>query len=164
MTVEDIHTVANLARRAFAADGRALEKYADEAGESSWLKCVQREDGWALLKTEGARVVAACHGEPEWDFENKSQVPGVVHLSGLFVKPELWGQGIGRELLRSTVDLVHGRGFRKIRLWVTVDNARALPLYKSEDWRETGRTTLASDGKQLAEYEKELTGDDPNAC
>lgn len=158
MTADDIDTVASLASRAFAAEGRELEEYAGEAGKSAWLKRVQREDGWVLLKIEDEKIIGACHGEPEWDFEDRRPVPGIAHLSGLFVEPELWGKGVARDLLRATVDLLRSRGFRKSRLWVTVDNTRAVPLYKSEGWRETGRLTLASDGKQLAEYEKELMG------
>ena len=103
--------------------------------------------------TEGAIVVGVCHGSPEWDFERNEAVPGVAHLTGLFVAPEVWGRGHGRALVRAAYDVMRKRGSTKARLWVAVGNDRATRLYASEGWRQTGRVSSSPDGRTLLEYE-----------
>ena len=106
--------------------------------------------------TEGSTVVGACHGSPEWDFERNEAVPGIAHLTGLFIAPEVWGRGYGHALLCAAHDVMRKQGFIRARLWVAVGNDRAMRLYASEGWRQTGRVGPASDGRTLLEYEAAL--------
>ncbi|MGH2374433.1 MAG: GNAT family N-acetyltransferase [Candidatus Methylomirabilaceae bacterium] len=157
MSLADVEAVAVLVQRALAAeDERELPEYCGSDSYAAWARRVEDDSQWALLRVEGSTVVGVCHGAPEWDFERNEPVPGVAHLTGLFVEPEEWGRGYGRALVRAACDVMRARGFRKARLWVAVGNERARRLYSSEGWRETGRAGTASDGRELVEYEAAL--------
>ena len=156
MSVDDVEAVAVLVRRALAADGRELLEYFGVRSLAAWRKRAESDREWAFVITEGSTVVGVCHGSPEWDFERNETVPGVAHLTELFVAPEVWGRGHGHTLVRVAHDVMRKRGFTQARLWVAVGNDRAIRLYASEGWRQTGRVGSASDGRTLLEYEARL--------
>jgi len=155
-TSSDVETVALLVLKALGAEDRTLPEYAGEVGRNAGARRVDDESAWVLVRLEGPYVIGVCHGAPEWDFERREPVPGGAHLTGLFVDPGHWGHGHGRALLRAAAEHVQTRGFQTVRLWVAVDNTRAIRLYRAEGWQATGRHATASDGKDLAEYETEL--------
>jgi ribosomal protein S18 acetylase RimI-like enzyme len=156
MSADDVEAIALLVRRALAADGRELHEYDGARGLEAWRQRAESDGEWSLVITEGSAPIGVCHGSPEWDFDRNEAVPGVAHLTGLFVAPEVWGLGHGRALVRAAQDLMRKRGFTKARLWVAVGNDRAMRLYASEGWRQTGRVGSASDGRKLLEYETPL--------
>jgi len=153
ISVDDVEAIALLVQRALAADGRELPEYGGTHGLAAWRQRAESDREWASVITEGAIVVGVCHGSPEWDFERNEAVPGVAHLTGLFVAPEVWGRGHGRALVRAAYDVMRKRGSTKARLWVAVGNDRATRLYASEGWRQTGRVSSSPDGRTLLEYE-----------
>jgi ribosomal protein S18 acetylase RimI-like enzyme len=68
-----------------------------------------------------------------------------VHLSeesalilGFAVLPEYRGQGYGRQMLAHTIQEILKRGRHNIWLEVVTDNKRALSLYQSCGFKETG--------------------------
>ena len=153
MSSGEVEAIALLIRRALAADGRELPEYGGAHGLAAWKERAESDREWTLVMTEGSTVVGVCHGSPERDLERNEAVPGVAHLTGLFIAPEVWGRGYGRALVRAAHDVMRKRSFTKARLWVTVGNDRASCLYASGGWRQTGRVGSASDGRTLVEYE-----------
>lgn len=61
---------------------------------------------------------------------------GEVHM--LYVAPDQWRSGIGKQLLDAGTAYLRGRGFRGLVLWVLKDNARARGFYEKEGWRPDG--------------------------
>ncbi len=83
--------------------------------------------------------------------------PGRGHISNLFVDPDHWGRGIGRELLARAEQDMRERGWSVGELTTQTLNARARRLYERAGWRDTGgRHPHEEDGLEMAEYEREL--------
>ena len=58
----------------------------------------------------------------------------VGELRCLYVTPEHWGKGIGRDLMSSSVDALVACGFREATLWVLDSNSRARRFYEASGW------------------------------
>lgn len=57
--------------------------------------------------------------------------PTTFHLSRIYVRPDNWGEGIGRQLLAHIEEVVHERGGTRITLGVMVENDRAVDFYEA---------------------------------
>ena len=64
--------------------------------------------------------------------------PGLCHLYLLFVVPERWGEGIGRQLLDVIVWDAIEQGYSRMHLFVHDDNQRAFTLYRHGGFAPTG--------------------------
>lgn len=64
---------------------------------------------------------------------------GVGHIAELCVSPQAGGRGLGRELLRRSIEALRGAGAKRISLAVTVANERAVALYSRFGFRESRR-------------------------
>jgi GNAT superfamily N-acetyltransferase len=64
--------------------------------------------------------------------------PETGELMAIYLAPEAWGKGIGRELLGRAVDELRARGYRRATLWVLDTNARARRFYEAAGWRADG--------------------------
>ena len=57
--------------------------------------------------------------------------PGVGEVRALYVDPELWGRGFGRDLLAAATDELRASGHDRGLLWVLKTNERARRFYES---------------------------------
>jgi RimJ/RimL family protein N-acetyltransferase len=103
------------------------EREGDEAHWGGWIT----GEGWGgdvatfVVDDEGRFVGMATGFDPEDE-------PGVVHLFGMWVRPERRREGIGRELVNAIVGWATGRaGVDHIVLRVTISNDAAVRLYAS---------------------------------
>jgi GNAT superfamily N-acetyltransferase len=87
---------------AFAAGDERVMFVAEDEDADRWIGCAG-----ALLDEE--------------------RVPNVISV---WVDPEERGRGLGVELMRAVVEWAHGRGHRRLSLWVTEGNGAALRLYR----------------------------------
>jgi len=87
------------------------------------------------------------------------------HRAGLAVSVEqrLWGQGIGRALLTSVIEVAREGGYTQLELGVIADNTRARGLYERLGFRVWGvhpRSVRLSDGRYHDEVEMWLPLDE----
>jgi GNAT superfamily N-acetyltransferase len=78
----------------------------------------------------------------------------VCYLEELYVVPERRGQGYGRMLMETALDVARGRGATTMELGTAVSDRAARGLYES-----LGFTNLEKDGRpetQMLHYEREL--------
>ena len=66
-------------------------------------------------------------------------IPGLCHISAVFVAPERWGEGIGRELVHAILVRARERGYGRSQLWTQADNERARRLYEGIGFVRSGR-------------------------
>jgi GNAT superfamily N-acetyltransferase len=86
-----------------------------------------------LVVVDDHRVVGfACVG-PAHDGDASSDVG---QLYAINLDPDVWGRGLGRELLRVATDRLRELGWLEAVLWVVPGNRRARRLYESEGWRD----------------------------
>ncbi|MEV4598877.1 GNAT family N-acetyltransferase [Amycolatopsis sp. NPDC049253] len=90
-----------------------------------------------LVAVEGARVVGMVLAEVGRAEDGEGPVvPGLCHVSMVFVRPERWGVGVGGALLGALKERV---GYARLQLWTGVANGRALALYRRAGFRASGR-------------------------
>ena len=68
----------------------------------------------------------------------------IAEITALYLVPQAWGSGTGRQLMTSALDVLAHAGYRESALWVLDTNARARRFYESAGWRPDG--TVKNDG------------------
>jgi GNAT superfamily N-acetyltransferase len=72
-------------------------------------------------------------------------IPGYGHVSMVFVHPNMWGRGVGRQLLQGLHERASERGWSRMTLWTRASHARARRLYQSQgSERQATRPCLAT--------------------
>ena len=105
----------------------------DGGGDGGWTR--ERFDAAvriALHDPEDLRVAADGSGRllgVHWT-KRRSETVGEVH--NLAVDPSAQGQGLGRRLLHDGLAHLAALGMHEVLLWVDLENAPALALYRSE--------------------------------
>jgi GNAT superfamily N-acetyltransferase len=125
------------------------------------LDPVRRANGWRQSLEAGrlreATLVAEVDGQvvgfanvgPSRD-EDAADTDGEVRA--IYVDPEYWGSGAGRELMMRGLSELRAAGFDTAILWVLIDNARARRFYEAGGWVADGGTqTEDSFGVQVTE-------------
>ncbi len=69
---------------------------------------------------------------------NKDKVRHRAEL-GISIAKEFWGLGIGRALIRASIDCAKEAGYYQLELSVVSENISAIALYKSMGFAEFGR-------------------------
>lgn len=64
---------------------------------------------------------------------------GQGELCALYVEPDLWGRGVGRELVSAARGNLCHLGFTHAMLWVVAGNARAQQFYQADGWTPDGQ-------------------------
>lgn len=80
-----------------------------------------------------AGFVAVCPARDEG--EDPSQV---AEVAAIYLAPEVWGTGTGRELITAALDALAEAGYRQATLWVLDSNERARRFYQAGGWRLDG--------------------------
>jgi ribosomal protein S18 acetylase RimI-like enzyme len=62
----------------------------------------------------------------------------VGEIAAIYLLPEVWGGGLGRQLMAAAVALLAGAGYAQATLWVLDSNVRARRFYASCGWGEDG--------------------------
>lgn len=81
---------------------------------------------------------------------------GVYNLGRIYVLPDRWGEGIGRQLLDHAEASIADRGGERVKLGVMAQNDRAVAFYESAGYERTGEfydERIAAEGYT---YVKEL--------
>ncbi|MFI9453974.1 GNAT family N-acetyltransferase [Amycolatopsis sp. NPDC052450] len=61
-------------------------------------------------------------------------------LRAIYLEPERWGTGLGRQLLDTAVAALRDSGHREATLWVLDTNDRAQRFYAAAGWQPDGAT------------------------
>lgn len=86
----------------------------------------------------------------------------VAELYAIYLRPDRWDQGYGRELVVAAEQAMIDLGFGSAMLWVLEDNARARAFYEAAGWKPDGGRQLEriiSTELYEVRYAKPLQGD-----
>ncbi len=114
---------------------------------------------WLTVAERDGQVVGVTFAQPARadDGAREEEIPGLCHLSMVFVLPEHWGHGVGGALLDDTVAEAARRGYRRIQLWTHEDNERSQRLYTRRGFAREGRTKIAdADGGLIGIWSRAL--------
>jgi ribosomal protein S18 acetylase RimI-like enzyme len=104
-----------------------------EARATSWRGILGRDERTYVAERDG-EVVGFVGTGPSRDDDGA----GSGELYAIYVDPEHWDSGAGRELAAYADDLLRGDGFTEATLWVLDDNPRARRFYEAGGWRLDG--------------------------
>ncbi len=103
-----------------------------------WDRAV-READWprrgTLVATEDGRVVGFAHIAPARDEDSNG---AVGEIWAIYLSPDVWGRGIGRELMAAALSQLAQAGFEQVTLWVLDSNARARRFYEAAGFNPDG--------------------------
>jgi GNAT superfamily N-acetyltransferase len=99
-----------------------------------------RELVLVALGDEGIAGFATTRPSPDQDAEAET-----AEVSGLYVDPDAWGQGIGGALLESVLDRLRVDGFKAATLWVLAANDGARRFYEKRSWTLDGAERVHPD-------------------
>ena len=92
-----------------------------------------RSSGDLLVFEQANAIIGVCHV-----LRREHRLRHVAYLGSLAVHPDFSGQGMGRTILNSVLEMLHGEGFKRVELFVASDNSRAIGLFRSLGFRIEG--------------------------
>ena len=120
-----------------------------------WRRVISEHHGTVLLAVTPHGEVGFISFGPSRDRDGKEK----AEIYAIYVLPEFWKQGIGRELLDEAERRVEDNNFIAVTLWVLQKNALARRFYEARGFRlDAARKEETIGGLLLTElrYEKRM--------
>lgn len=95
--------------------------------ERMWTQAITQGRGTILVAEVDGVVAGFCSVGP--CVEVADQAPGTMELWTLYVAPEHWSTGLGRELWLAARRALQAQGAEEVILWVLLGNERAIRFY-----------------------------------
>jgi GNAT superfamily N-acetyltransferase len=136
--LSELLQVCDVSQREWAGPGLPIPTREEEelewelrfARRGAWIHLAQEDDGRVI------GVVAFASGTVSR--EDRTPVPGLAHVSAVFVDPERWRRGIARTLLAAAEKEMRAQGYQHVQLW-TLEGSPAERLYRALGWERDGR-------------------------
>jgi GNAT superfamily N-acetyltransferase len=142
-SVTDAESLASVHVQSWQAAYRGLlpQAYLDGLAPADrlgrWIEHVRDAD-WPQEATyvadEADGIVGFVHVGPSRD----SDAAGSGELRSIYVLPQTWSSGVGRQLAATGLESLRGAGFLLATLWVLEGNSRAIRFYEVGGWRHDG--------------------------
>ncbi len=110
--------------------GQRLPVWERAVGEAQWPRA------GTFVAEGGGEVVGFASICPARD--DDAELAGAGELAAFYLLPELWGTGLGRELMTSALSALSDAGFGAAILWVLDTNSRARRFYEAAGWHADG--------------------------
>jgi pyridoxine 4-dehydrogenase len=143
-TLDDAEAIASAHVRAWQAAYRGLmpQDYLDRldlgARVARWRELLAAPGDVFVAETAGRTILGFTGLGPSRDEDGDPVTTGEVQA--IYLAPEAWGQGTGRQLMADAVARLARRGFTRATLWVLSTNARARRFYEAAGWTPDGAT------------------------
>jgi GNAT superfamily N-acetyltransferase len=146
--VDDAEQIAEVHVRSWQAGYRGLipQDYLDgldpAARVDSRRRSLQESDlprSGTLVVAHDGTVVGFAHIGPARDDDTDDCVGEVW---AIYLSPDAWGKGRGRELMSAALGQLVAAGYRQATLWVLDSNARARRFYEAARFRPDGATKV----------------------
>ncbi len=145
-TEADIYDVAFLGVLAAAhRDGGKPPDAPPPRTLAAWRTVFARPGSWGLVCLAGDLLAAEVSGFAIDEAEQPAAKSRRHYISSLSVRPDVWGQGLGRTILNAAVDYLRRHQVAEVEAWVVRDNARAKSVYGLCGFVETGRSSAHGD-------------------
>jgi len=105
--------------------------------EEVWKKGLQDEDSMILVCEADSTIVGFANCWPCRDKDKDSEVTG--EIGGMYLHPDYWGKGHGKQLMQEAEQLLRERGYAEITLWVLEGNSQARQFYEKAGFVTDGR-------------------------
>jgi len=161
-TVEDAETIATIHVRTWQTvyegivPAQYLASLSIQERTNLWRRVVSEQRGTVFLAVAPHGEVGFISFGPSRDKDGKKK----AEIYAIYVLPEFWHRGIGRELLDEAERSIKDNHFIALTLWVLEKNTLARRFYHARGFKlDTSRKEAAIGGLLLAElrYEKRIT-------
>ena len=126
--VAEIHVAAWRAAYAHILPADYLASLSVEQRESMWRKTIESGQPELLVAKEGEAVVGwICFGA----CRDKDAAESQAEVWAIYVSPNSWSKGVGRQLWQRTRQFLAERGYNACSLWVFAENERAIRFYQA---------------------------------
>jgi GNAT superfamily N-acetyltransferase len=131
-----------------ADDAEGVARVQVETWQAAYAHALPAERLQALSRQEAAE--RHRRWPPTFVAEDESQIVGFIsvgssrdpgtdgELFAIYVLPDHWGTGVGRELIETGEEELRRLGHRDAILWVLDDNPRARRFYEIAGWSADG--------------------------
>lgn len=96
----------------------------------------------AIVIADPEGILGFAHVCPTRDDDEQGNPVG--ELTSIYLHPDVWGHGLGRQLTGYAVELLREAGNLSATLWVLHGNARAIRFYEAHGWKPDGAVKHAS--------------------
>lgn len=144
----EVWTAATSARRralGLSAGARSPTEVALRLADDEVLALIAEDHHGAMAM--GVAVPARTD-----DGAGQDLLPGLLHVSFVAVRPDVWGLGLGEGVVRALMDEGVRQGFTSAQLWTQETNRRKRRLYERIGWTPTDRTKVDDDGEPIRQY------------
>lgn len=105
-----------------------------------WGRSLEQADwsrgGTLVVSDDDARLVGFAHLRESRD--DDADVTRIGEIWAIYLAPQSWGQGLGRELLATALQRLAEAGYDQVTLWVLDTNARARRFYEAAGFQPDG--------------------------
>lgn len=118
---------------------------------------VRKPDAFLVVADERSTIVGMALGmQGLADDGAGPPIPGLCHISLVFVASDRWGQGIGGRIVDAILAEARARGYDRAQLWTHADNLRAQRLYERRGFHRSGRQAGDDLGERIVHYERAI--------
>ena len=108
-----------------------LRSLAIDARITRWEELISSDQELVYVFEENGSIVGFTHFRT--DVRADDSVVGEIER--LYVHPEFWRKGIGKQLLEFSINEITNQGTRSISLWVAEENANARAFYEARGFK-----------------------------
>jgi ribosomal protein S18 acetylase RimI-like enzyme len=102
-----------------------------------WIETAQLQDRRVWLISDGVKAFGFADTAPSRD---EITTAHVAELCGIYLHPDYWSRGAGRDFLRYALEDLKSRNFTAAILWVLKSNERAIRFYSAAGFTPDGAT------------------------
>lgn len=131
-----------------AYKGIIPQKYLDELSLERWIPFLKVSPSSSHILLNGDHYI----GTSAVSKAREEQMNGWGEIISLYVLPQYFGEGYGKQLFLHAIKDLKEQGYDKIYLWVLEENSRARAFYERHGFSPTKDTiTIEIGGKVLTE-------------
>jgi GNAT superfamily N-acetyltransferase len=140
---EDCPRIADIQVRGWQAAYRGLipddflDKLNVEKRIAVWKLFLHNGTGTMLVSKLAGQVTGFCHLIPSRDADGGDVT---AEIAAIYVDPDHWRSGYGRQLCSKTFTLATQQGFRSLTLWVLTKNSAGRAFYEAMGMLPDGAT------------------------
>lgn len=140
-TPEDAEPIADAHVRSWQSAYRGLlpQQVIDRNDLTSrtadWRRILAAPGDVIVAETADHKLLGFAAAGPSRDADSD---PATGEVQAIYLAPEAWGQGTGRQLMAAAVARLASNGFTRAILWVLDTNARARRFYEAAGWTPDG--------------------------
>lgn len=112
----------------------------EESGWKSRIAAAQWPSSGLLVAETEAGIVGFA------SFSASEEISATAEIGTLYAVPEVWGAGIGKQLMAAALMTLRQADYAKAVLWVLEDNERARRFYEAAGWRPDGAAAVDTTG------------------